>query len=140
MQEQCKPFGQFLLLLFTKSIVPTQLSFIFTSSDIEEPACKSSVSLLVSFFYFYSQKASFLLNCRPSLPVQISKNPAYKSSGRLLVSFCYIYSQKASFLLNCRPSLPVQTSQKPAYKNTVKFLVSFCHFYSQKASFLLNCR
>ena len=47
------------LFFFIKSSVSPQLSFFFTSSDIEEAAYKSSVSLLVSFCYSFSQRACF---------------------------------------------------------------------------------
>ena len=73
------------LPIFTKSIVSTQLSFIFTSSDITNLPC-----LLVSLFYSYSQRASFPRNCRLSLLVQISTDLAYHSSISILISFCYL--------------------------------------------------
>ena len=47
------------------------------SADLEYP---SSISLLVSFCYSYSQTASFPLKCRSFLPVQIATNLAYPSS------------------------------------------------------------
>ena len=63
---------------------------------------------------------SFLLNCHPSLPVQISKKPAYKSSVMPFDKFLLVFfSQKLSFLLNCRPSLPLQISRKLAYNSSV---------------------
>ena len=130
--------------------------------------CPSSISLLVSFCYSNSQKASFSLNCRSFLPVQISTNLtyihiflnsivsiqlsvilldgtstnlAYPSSIRLLVSFCYsYYSQKASFPLNYRSCLPFLISMNLGFPSSINLSVSFCYSYSQKASFPLNCR
>ena len=89
--------------------------------------------------YSYSQRASFLLNCRSSSLVQISTNLAYPSSISLLVSFCYLYSQRASFPLNCRSSLLVQISMNLAYSGSISILVSFCNSYSQRASFPPSC-
>ena len=54
----CAVSGQFLLLLFTKALA--------------------------------------LLNCRSSLPVQMSRSPAYLTGVSLLVSFYFFYPQRAS--------------------------------------------
>ena len=44
---------QFLLLIFTNSIVFTQVSFIFTTSDIYKSGIHSSIGILVSFCNSY---------------------------------------------------------------------------------------
>ena len=46
---------QLLLLIFTNSIVSTQVSFIFITSDIYKSGIHSSIGILVSFCNSYSQ-------------------------------------------------------------------------------------
>ena len=68
---------QFLLLIFTNSIVSIfncpSFSLDRISTNLAYP---SSIRLLVSFCYSYSQTASFPLKCRSSLLPQISTNLA----------------------------------------------------------------
>ena len=118
-----------------------------------------SINLLVSFCYSCTQIASFPLNCRSFLPVQISTNLAYPSSTSfpssdiyrsgisgsfsLLVSFCYsysTYSQTASLPFNCPSFLLDRISTNLAYSSSIRLFVSFCYSYSQTASFPLKCR
>ena len=101
------------------------------------PAYLSGVSLLVSFHFFYPQRASYIHNYRSCLPVQISEEPGYPSSYSILFSFYYFYSLKALFPLICRSSLPVQISRKSGYpSNFGKFLL----FLFTELRFLINCR
>ena len=100
----------------------------------KKPNFPSRFSILVSFSYFYSQEASFRLDCRPSLPVQISRKPAYNCSINVLfVRLYYVYSERASLLLDCT---------KLVYKSSVSFFCpfNFYHFYSKRTLLLLGCR
>ena len=116
----CHPVSD---VLFTISIISTSLSSVFTSSEISgKVVYKTSVGLLVIFYYFYSERALLLLDFCPSLPVQIS---AYKSSVSFFLRFCSFYSQVASFLLSCDPSVPVQICKKPKFSSSISLLVSF---------------
>ena len=72
-----------LSLLKCRSSLPVQIS--------RSPAFPSSVSLLVSFCFFFPQRASFILNYSLCLPVQISKKPGYSSSESFLsISVAFI--------------------------------------------------
>ena len=93
------------------------------------------LAFFVRFCYFYSQKASFLLNFRPSLPVQVSEKPVYWSNASVLVSFGYFYSERVSLYTR----LSSFFSRKPVYKTSISFSLRFCYFYSQGPSFLLSC-
>ena len=117
---------------------PLNCRSIVSFQKYKYPRYPSSVGRLVSFYYFYLQKALSRLKCRSS-PVQISKSPAFSSSVSLLVSFCFLFPRTASFILNYRSCLPVQISKKPGYSSSESFLVSFCCFYSVKVLFPLNC-
>ena len=135
MYQQYQPFGRLLLLIFTKSIVSTQLSFIFPSSDIYRSGITWQFSLLASFCYSYStysQTASFPFNCPSFLLDRISTNLAYPSSITLYVSFCYSYSQTASFLLKCRSPLLLQISTNLASIAVLAFRsVSVTHIHKE---------
>ena len=74
-------------------------SFLYVHFLFAGTYCTRAVlaALSVYVFFFFSLRAAFLLNCRPSLPVQISKKPHTKAVLAFLVSFCYSFSQRACF-------------------------------------------
>ena len=127
--------------MFTNSIVFSQVSFIFTTSNIYKSGIRySSISILIGFCNSYIQRESFPPNCSSIVPVQKYENPRYPSSVSRRVSFYYFYLQKALSLLKCSSSLPVQISRSPAFSSSVSLLVSFCFVFPQRALFILNYR
>ena len=85
----------------------------------QKSAYPSSVSFSMRFSQFYSQRASYILNCLSSLSIHKSKKPGHPSSFTFAMGFCYFYSQRPSIILNGRPSLPLQISKKPGYPTVV---------------------
>ena len=89
----------------------------------------------MSFCYLSSQRASFILNCRSSLQVQIPIKPLYQSIVSPTISFCYFYSKRASLPLNFFPSSSAPTHKKPGFPAVIVFWSVFVTFIQREHRF-----